>query len=124
MPERGEILTNGVITKTARMTTIMMDQRLIDSIRSLRQIAAFLQVRDKQLFDERYPQRYLLSSDPAKRAGKIFIDYLRNGRGNTAIGAWSPRVREGIPIAAPLTWEASREGIRPYTFTNEKPSRS
>jgi bifunctional non-homologous end joining protein LigD len=67
------------------------------------------------------PKRYLLSSDPSKRAGKIFIDYLRNGRGNTAIGTWSPRVRGGFPIAAPVTWKQVEKGIRPDTFTMEKP---
>ena len=34
----------------------------------------------------------------------IYIDYLRNGRGTTAIGAYSPRAREGFPVAAPVTW--------------------
>jgi bifunctional non-homologous end joining protein LigD len=46
------------------------------------------------------PDRYTLASAPGKRAGHIFIDYLRNGRGTTAIGAWSPRARAGFPIAA------------------------
>jgi bifunctional non-homologous end joining protein LigD len=36
------------------------------------------------------PSRYLLSADPAMRKRRIFIDYLRNGRGNTAAGAFSP----------------------------------
>jgi DNA primase len=48
--------------------------------------------------------RYTLSSAPEKRAGRIFIDYLRNGRATTAIGAWSPRARAGLPIAAPVSW--------------------
>jgi bifunctional non-homologous end joining protein LigD len=45
------------------------------------------------------PDRYTLAAAPGKRAGHIFIDYLRNGRGTTAIGAWSPRARAGFPIA-------------------------
>jgi DNA primase len=43
---------------------------------------------------------YILSAQ-ANRRGRIFLDYLRNGRGTTAIGTYSPRVREGFPIAAP-----------------------
>jgi DNA primase len=46
------------------------------------------------------------------RAGRIFIDYLRNGRGTTAIGAWSPRARVGFPMAAPVSWRLVENGIR------------
>ena len=67
------------------------------------------------------PKRYLVSSDPGQRSGKIFIDYLRNGRGNTAIGTYSPRVRYGFPIAAPATWRQVKNGIRPDAFTMKNP---
>jgi bifunctional non-homologous end joining protein LigD len=63
------------------------------------------------------PGRYTTSSAPAKRRGRIYLDYLRNGRGTTAIGAYSPRVREGFPIAAPVTWAQVERGIRPDAFT-------
>ena len=65
--------------------------------------------------------RYTLSSAPEKRAGRIFIDYLRNGRGTTAIGAWSPRARAGFPIAAPVSWRQVENGIRRDAFTMDNP---
>ncbi|RWB75870.1 MAG: DNA ligase D [Mesorhizobium sp.] len=67
------------------------------------------------------PERYLLSSDPAARAGRIFLDYLRNGRGNTAVGAFSPRARPGFPIAHPATWKQVEAGVRPDAFTLARP---
>jgi bifunctional non-homologous end joining protein LigD len=68
----------------------------------------------------RFPDHYILSAQ-ARRRGRIFLDYLRNGRGTTAIGTWSPRVREGFPIAAPVTWVRIEAGIRPDAFTMSSP---
>ena len=51
------------------------------------------------------PDRYVATMSKAKRKGKIFIDYLRNQRGSTAIMPWSARARENAPVAAPIGWE-------------------
>ncbi|CDX12577.1 DNA ligase D [Mesorhizobium plurifarium] len=67
------------------------------------------------------PERYLLSAAPAARRGRIFLDYLRNGRGNTAVGAFSPRARLGFPIAHPVTWKQVETGIRSDAFTLARP---
>src|SRR3954462_14262698 len=69
------------------------------------------------------PQHYMLSAQ-GNRRGRIFLDYLRNGRGTTAIGTYSPRVREGFPIAAPVTWSRLETGIRPDAFTMKSPFRA
>jgi bifunctional non-homologous end joining protein LigD len=60
----------------------------------------------------RTDRRYTLSARSAARSGRLFIDYLRNGRGTTAIGTYSPRARPGFPIAAPATWRQLEKGFR------------
>jgi bifunctional non-homologous end joining protein LigD len=67
------------------------------------------------------PDSYVTSASLARRPGRLFIDYLRNGRGTTGVGAYSPRVRDGFPIAAPVTWKQVERGIRPDSFTLEHP---
>jgi bifunctional non-homologous end joining protein LigD len=69
------------------------------------------------------PDRYVTSATLAKRSGRLFIDYLRNGRGTTAIGTYSPRARPGFPIAAPVTWRQVENGIPPDAFTIASPLR-
>lgn len=56
------------------------------------------------------PDRYVATMNKAKRKGKIFVDWLRNQRGNTAIMPYAARdaarAREGAPVAAPIAWDA------------------
>jgi bifunctional non-homologous end joining protein LigD len=66
------------------------------------------------------PERYTLSAAATERSGHLFIDYLRNGRGTTAIGTYSPRARERFPIAAPVTWKQVEREIMPDAYTIEK----
>jgi bifunctional non-homologous end joining protein LigD len=63
------------------------------------------------------PQRYTTNQSKRVRQGRIYIDYLRNARGSTAIGAYSARARPGAPIATPLFWSEVEEGVRPEGFT-------
>jgi len=51
------------------------------------------------------PQRFVATMAKAKRVGKIFIDYLRNQRGSTAVMPYSARARAGAPVAAPVSWD-------------------
>jgi len=53
----------------------------------------------------------------AKRAGKIFLDYLRNGFGNTAVAPYSTRARPGAPVAAPVRWEELGPKLKPDHYT-------
>jgi bifunctional non-homologous end joining protein LigD len=50
------------------------------------------------------PDRFAFKSGPKNRVGKIFIDYLRNGRGATTAAAWSARARPGMGISVPVDW--------------------
>jgi bifunctional non-homologous end joining protein LigD len=52
----------------------------------------------------RAPDRYVATMSKAKRAGKIFVDWFRNGKGATAILPYSPRAREGATVALPIAW--------------------
>ncbi len=50
------------------------------------------------------PQRFVARSGPKNRVGKIFVDYLRNGRGATTVSAWSARARPGLGVSVPVEW--------------------
>ena len=51
------------------------------------------------------PERFSAKSGARNRVGRIFIDYLRNGRGATTVAAWSARVRPGLGISVPVRWD-------------------
>lgn len=63
------------------------------------------------------PARYIAVATKAKRHGRIFIDYLRNGRGSTAVAAYSTRARPGAAISMPLDWSELTPDIGPAHFT-------
>lgn len=68
------------------------------------------------------PDSFTLDPGADKRVGRIYIDVLRNGRGSTAIGAYSPIAQLGFPIAAPLTWEQVEAGVPLSNFTMTNPT--
>ncbi len=55
------------------------------------------------------PQRFVAKSGPANRVGRIFIDYLRNGQGQTTVAAFSARARPGLGVSMPVAWEQLAE---------------
>ncbi|MBB4067190.1 DNA ligase D [Gellertiella hungarica] len=63
------------------------------------------------------PDRYVSTITKAKRVGKIFVDYLRNQRGMTAVAPYSPRARPGAPVSMPVFWEELSPAVGPQHFT-------
>lgn len=63
------------------------------------------------------PERFVATMAKARRRGKILIDYLRNGRGSTAVAPYSTRAREGAPVSMPLGWDELDPGVGPAYFT-------
>jgi bifunctional non-homologous end joining protein LigD len=57
------------------------------------------------LLAEEEPKRFTATMSKAKRKGRIFIDWLRNERGATAIAPFSLRARPGAPAAVPVSWK-------------------
>ena len=63
------------------------------------------------------PNKYLAKMTKSARAGRIFIDYLRNGRGATAIAAYSPRARPGAAVSTPVDWSELTAKLSPDRYT-------
>jgi bifunctional non-homologous end joining protein LigD len=68
-------------------------------------------------FVSQSPDRFTANMAKLARRGRIYIDYLRNSRGATAIGAYSPRARPSAPVSTPLFWEEVEKSVRPEGFT-------
>lgn len=63
------------------------------------------------------PQRFLATATKSLRNKRIFVDYLRNGRGATAVASYSLRGRPGAPVAMPLAWSELAKLKRADAFT-------
>jgi bifunctional non-homologous end joining protein LigD len=64
------------------------------------------------------PKLYLIKMTKAARKGRIFVDWMRNERGATAIAPWSPRARAGMRVAVPLGWDELGDSPARFAVAN------
>lgn len=58
-----------------------------------------------KVMEKKWPDRYTSNVRKANRKGKIFIDWIRNGRGATSVAPYSLRARKGAKVSMPISWE-------------------
>ena len=61
--------------------------------------------RVAEVLEQKWPDRYTSNVRKVKRGGKIFIDWIRNGRGATSVAPYSIRARKGARVSMPIAWE-------------------
>jgi bifunctional non-homologous end joining protein LigD len=63
------------------------------------------------------PQRFVARSGPSNRAGRVFVDYLRNGQSQSTAAAFSSRARPGLPVSMTITWDELPKVTGPAHWT-------
>jgi bifunctional non-homologous end joining protein LigD len=82
---------------------VPLDQRLdYDSVKLFSR--AFVRHLAKTI-----PERFSATSGASNRVGKVYVDYLRNGMGQTTAAAFSARARPGMGVSMPVSWEQLSE---------------
>jgi bifunctional non-homologous end joining protein LigD len=65
------------------------------------------------------PSLYITKMTKAARTGRIYLDYLRNERGATAVAPYSPRSRDGVPVSVPMAWSELKADAPPRCLVAE-----
>jgi bifunctional non-homologous end joining protein LigD len=97
---------------------VVVPLRPVHSWEQTRQFAAAVTAHMARTF----PDRFVAKSGAGNRVGRIFIDYLRNGRGSTTVAAWSARARPGLGVSVPLRWDELEdiESAAQWTIVNAR----
>ncbi|HVN35169.1 MAG TPA: DNA ligase D [Casimicrobiaceae bacterium] len=69
-----------------------------------------------ELLERTFPDRFTSKLLKVSRGGKVFIDYLRNAEGATAVGAYSLRARANAPVSTPIEWKELERDVRFHHF--------
>jgi bifunctional non-homologous end joining protein LigD len=86
-------------------------------VSTFEQVAAFAHDVAKMLAHQ-FPKLITVDMHKAKRGKRVFIDWLRNGFGATAVPAYAVRAHEGAPVAMPVTWhELQKKGMSSQKYT-------
>ena len=72
-----------------------------------------------KVMEQKWPDRYTSNVRKAKRTDKIFIDWIRNGRGATSIAPYSIRARKGARVSMPISWD-ELDRVAPDSVTMEE----
>jgi bifunctional non-homologous end joining protein LigD len=94
----------------------------------LKRIHTFEQVRTfahdiATLLAQKFPDLVTVTMHKANRGKRVFVDWLRNGFGSTAVAPYAVRAHEGAPVAMPVTWKellSPRMTSQKYTIKNVK----
>ena len=83
------------------------------------QIRTFAREKAQQLVDK-YPDKLATQLAKEKRGNRVFLDYLRNAFGQTAVAPYSLRAIENAPVATPLDWSelSSLDNAQKYNLSN------
>lgn len=69
------------------------------------------------LVNKKIPSITSIERNPAKRRGKVYLDYLQNSKGQTLAAPYSLRPRPGATVSTPLKWSEVKSGLDPKKFT-------
>jgi bifunctional non-homologous end joining protein LigD len=83
-----------------------------DAVKGFTKAVADLMVRT-------FPDRYIATATKRAREGKIFVDWMRNAEGATAVAPFSLRAKANAPVAMPIDWDELESDVR-FDFFNAK----